>query len=62
MLQRVSPASRVVLMLHYIEGFTIEAAAAELGVAPGTVKSRLAYGLRQLREAQPPDESRSRAP
>ena len=50
LLQHVSPASRVVLTLHYLEGFTIEATAAELAVAPGTVKSRLAYGLKQLRE------------
>ncbi|HEX6315659.1 MAG TPA: sigma-70 family RNA polymerase sigma factor [Gemmatimonadaceae bacterium] len=47
----VSQASRVVLMLHYVDGMTIEATAAELGVAPGTVKSRLAYGLKQLRAA-----------
>jgi RNA polymerase sigma-70 factor (ECF subfamily) len=52
LLRTVSPASRVVLSLHYLEGFTLEATAAELGVAPGTVKSRLAYGLKQLREAQ----------
>jgi len=52
LLQKVSPASRVVLALHYLEGFTIEATADELGVAPGTVKSRLAYGLKQLREAE----------
>jgi RNA polymerase sigma-70 factor, ECF subfamily len=51
MLTRLSPASRVVLMLHYVEGLTIEATAAELGLAPGTVKSRLAYGLKQLRES-----------
>ena len=50
--QRVSPASRVVLTLHYLDGLTLEATAAELGVAPGTVKSRLAYGLKQLRDAQ----------
>jgi RNA polymerase sigma-70 factor (ECF subfamily) len=52
LLQKVSPASRTVLSLHYLEGFTIEATAEELGVAPGTVKSRLAYGLKQLREAK----------
>lgn len=57
-LRDVSPASRVVLELHYLEGFTIEATAAELGVAPGTVKSRLAYGLKQLREAEGLDASR----
>jgi RNA polymerase sigma-70 factor (ECF subfamily) len=50
LLDRVSPASRIVLMLHYLEGYTLEATAAELGVAPGTVKSRLAYGLTQLRK------------
>jgi RNA polymerase sigma-70 factor (ECF subfamily) len=55
LLQKVSPASRVVLTLHYLEGMTLEATAAELGVAPGTVKSRLAYGLRQLREAGLPN-------
>jgi RNA polymerase sigma-70 factor (ECF subfamily) len=57
LLRHVSPASRVVMMLHYIDGLTLEATAAELGVAPGTVKSRLAYGLRQLRAALP-DEKR----
>lgn len=57
LLQSVSPASRVVLTLHYLDGLTLEATAAELGVAPGTVKSRLAYGLKQLRDAQPPDAS-----
>ena len=54
LLQKVSPASRVVLT-HYLEGMTLEATAEELGVAPGTVKSRLAYGLRQLREAGEPN-------
>jgi RNA polymerase sigma-70 factor (ECF subfamily) len=50
LLDRVSPASRIVLMLHYLEGYTLEATAAELGVASGTVRSRLAYGLKQLRD------------
>ena len=62
LLQRVSPASRVVLTLHYLDGLTLEATAAELGVAPGTVKSRLAYGLRQLREAQSPNASTREGP
>lgn len=52
---KVSPASRAVLTLHYLEGMTLEAPAAELGVVPGTVKSRLAYGLRQLREVGLPN-------
>lgn len=55
LLQKVSPASRVVLTLHYLEGMTLEATAAALGVVPGTVESRLAYGLRQLREAGLPN-------
>ena len=55
LLRKVSPASRVVLTLHYLEGMTLEATAAELGVAQGTVRSRLAYGLRQLRGAGMPN-------
>jgi RNA polymerase sigma-70 factor (ECF subfamily) len=58
LLQHVSPASRIVLTLHYLDGLTLEATAAELDVAPGTVKSRLAYGLRQLRNAQSPNAIR----
>jgi RNA polymerase sigma-70 factor (ECF subfamily) len=52
LLHRVSPASRVVMTLHYIDSLTLEAIASELGLAPGTVKSRLAYGLKQLRDAK----------
>jgi RNA polymerase sigma-70 factor (ECF subfamily) len=55
MLRKISPASRVVMLLHYIDGLTLEATAAELGVAPGTVKSRLAYGLKQLRDVRGAD-------
>ena len=58
LLQSVSPASRIVLTLHYVDGLTLEATAAELGVPPGTVKSRLAYGLRQLRDAHAPNAVR----
>jgi RNA polymerase sigma-70 factor (ECF subfamily) len=57
LLSNISPASRIVLTLHYLEGMTLEATAAELGVAPGTVKSRLAYGLRQLRNARKPNSA-----
>lgn len=52
LLHRISPASRLVMTLHYVDGLTLEATAAELGLAPGTVKSRLAYGLKQLRDAR----------
>src|SRR5262249_20665763 len=55
LLARVSPASRAVLTLHYVNGLSLEQAAEVLGVAAGTAKSRLAYGLaalrRHLREA-----------
>lgn len=50
-LDAVSAASRVVLTLHYVDGLTLDAVASELGVPLGTVKSRLAYGLGQLRRS-----------
>ncbi len=45
----VPPACRAVLVLHYTQGMTLQEVADVLGVALGTVKSRLAYGLRTLR-------------
>ena len=45
----VSPSSRVILTLHYVDGLPLAEAAEELDVSLGTVKSRLAYGLVQLR-------------
>jgi RNA polymerase sigma-70 factor (ECF subfamily) len=50
-LDRVSPASRAVLDLHYLEDLTIQEVAAILQLSAGTVKSRLAYGLKCLRGA-----------
>jgi RNA polymerase sigma-70 factor (ECF subfamily) len=47
--ERLSPSSRAVLLLHYVQGLTIEEAAAVLGIPVGTAKSRLAYGLGALR-------------
>jgi RNA polymerase sigma-70 factor (ECF subfamily) len=49
-LAAVSPASRVVLLLHYLQGLTLEEVADVLALSPGTVKSRLAYGLAALRQ------------
>lgn len=46
---RLSPASRAVLLLHYLHGLPLEEVAAVLGVSAGTVKSRLSYGLAGLR-------------
>jgi RNA polymerase sigma-70 factor, ECF subfamily len=45
----VSASSRVILTLHYVHGLPLAEVAEELGVSPGTVRSRLAYGLVQLR-------------
>jgi RNA polymerase sigma-70 factor, ECF subfamily len=49
LLGRVSPASRAVLTLHYIERLTLDDIAVALELPMGTVKSRLAYGLAMLR-------------
>lgn len=48
-LDSLSPASQVVLRMHYLDGFTHVEIAEALEVAEGTVKSRLAYGLAALR-------------
>jgi RNA polymerase sigma-70 factor (ECF subfamily) len=50
LLAHVSPASRAVLALHYLDGLTLDETAAVLDLPVGTVKSRLAYGLRRVRE------------
>jgi len=50
LLDRVSAASRAVLLLHYVEDLSIEETAAILDISVGTAKSRLAYGLARLRE------------
>ena len=50
-LARVSPASRAVLILHYFHEMPLGEVADVLGIALGTVKSRLAYGLDSLRRA-----------
>jgi RNA polymerase sigma-70 factor (ECF subfamily) len=45
----LSPASRAVLVLHFQEEMPLAEVAAVLEIPLGTVKSRLAYGLRALR-------------
>src|SRR5262249_29634335 len=57
LLALLSPASRAVLILHYLQGMTLNEVADVLEVLPGTVKSRLAYGLAALREKIGPDGS-----
>jgi RNA polymerase sigma-70 factor (ECF subfamily) len=51
LLDALSPASRAVLTLHYLQDFSLSETAELLGIPPGTVRSRLAYGLRALRLA-----------
>lgn len=49
-LDRLSPASRAVIHLHYFDELAISEVAAILDLSDGTIKSRLAYGLKQLRK------------
>lgn len=51
LIETLSPASRAVLMLHYMHEAPLEEVAAILEISIGTVKSRLAYGLSCLRES-----------
>jgi RNA polymerase sigma-70 factor, ECF subfamily len=48
-LAQVSPRARVVLVAHYFEGLSLEEVTAVAEAPLGTVKSRLASGLAQLR-------------
>jgi RNA polymerase sigma-70 factor (ECF subfamily) len=48
-IDRVSPASRAALLLHYEQHLSLEETAAILNVPVGTVKSRLSYGLASIR-------------
>ena len=49
LIERVSPASRAVLLLHYQHDLSLEETAAVLEIPIGTAKSRLNYGVSALR-------------
>jgi RNA polymerase sigma-70 factor (ECF subfamily) len=49
-LTRLTPEHRAVVHRSYVKGWTTAAIAADLGIAEGTVKSRLHYALRSLRQ------------
>jgi RNA polymerase sigma-70 factor, ECF subfamily len=53
LMAHITPASRAVIVLHYLHEMTLDEVAAVLGLAVGTVKSRLAYGLASLRQQLP---------
>ena len=50
LLDRVSSASRAVLLLHYQHDLSLEETAAILNIPVGTAKSRLHYGVATLRQ------------
>ncbi len=50
LVEQVSPASRAVIVLHYLHDMPLGEIADVLDLALGTVKSRLAYGLGFLRK------------
>lgn len=49
-LNQLPPPQRSVLLLHFVEDFSIEQIAEITGAAPGTVKSRLHYAKKALRK------------
>jgi RNA polymerase sigma-70 factor (ECF subfamily) len=50
LINKLSPASSTVISLHYIGQLTIYEVAQTLNISANTVKSRLSYGLKSLRE------------
>ena len=52
MLKELTPASEVVVRMHYMDGLTHVEIAEALEIPVGTVKSRLAYGLSTLRRSR----------
>ncbi len=54
-LAALAPRQRAVLVLRYYEGLSEKEIAAQLGIAPGTVKSHAQAALARMREALPDD-------
>lgn len=48
-LNRLGEKHRIVVKMHDLEGFTIREIAESIGVAEGTIKSRLFYGREELK-------------
>jgi RNA polymerase sigma-70 factor (ECF subfamily) len=51
LINKLSPASSMVISLHYIGQLTIYEVAQTLNISANTAKSRLSYGLKSLRES-----------
>ena len=49
LIDRLPPASRIVIRMHYLDEMTYPEIAEALEIPRGTMKSRLAYGLTALR-------------
>jgi RNA polymerase sigma-70 factor, ECF subfamily len=49
-LERLSPEHRTVTVLHYLEGYSVAEIADMLSTPVGTIKSRMTYARRNLRE------------
>jgi len=57
---RLNPEQRIIVVLRFWRDLSVEAIAERLGVPEGTVKSRLHYALKALREAiESSEEARS---
>ena len=54
-LRQLSPEHREAVVLRYYENLKIHEIAAQTGVSPGTVKSRLFYAIRCLEQTLPPE-------
>ena len=59
LLERLTAKSREVVVLHYLEEFTLPQVADILGIPEGTAKSRLSYALACLRKAHGPSKGAS---
>jgi RNA polymerase sigma-70 factor (sigma-E family) len=55
-LRRLSPRSRAVVVLHYVEDQSIESVAELMGTTPAAIKSLNTRGLAQLRELLAADQ------
>ena len=57
---QLTPEQRIIVVLRFWRDLSVDDIAERLGVAPGTVKSRLHYALKTLREAIEPSEEARR--